>query len=554
MDTIRHYGRNSICGWIINAIAITAKNSVAARMFGCGREALNPIIQGSMLMQIMRINWGAQGWLTTSYIARGIARLGQAANGLGLWAVERVILVGRHSLVNRFLAWFRRAEEYGVRYGSKVLLGKAMGIVFPLALMILSQGSALQYLGAAIAVYYIWRQPRCGLCLVLAGLAFLPTAISGRLILFTLAAATVKRWRLGQPVNLTTGVEMPLLLFFGLVGIAVSTSVSRAGSASVLPLYGLYVSAFYMAAILPRREDVAGLLKGLLLAGLVAGLIGLVQYKSGIETSLSWIDLEQAEDIKTRVFGPFDNPNIFAEYLTFVLPAALAFMITEARLEMKAVWAGVLVVSGVALVATFSRGGWLATGASLLLLGLMWEPRLVLLMTAAIFVFPALAPDQVMSRASSIGSLQDSSNVFRLSIWLASLKMIATYCLSGIGPGTAAFNRIYPAFMIAGTPAIHTHNLFLQLALELGLPGLLAFLWLLLAVFSRSVAVLPALSYQDQGMLTAVVAALTGFLLHGAVDNVWYSPKMTLLFWLILGLAVAMGKEADGSAGVACDN
>ena len=71
--------------------------------------------------------------------------------------------------------------------------------------------------------------------------------------------------------------------------------------------------------------------------------------------------------------------------------------------------------------------------------------------------------------------------------------MIAAYWLTGIGPGTAAFNQVYPRFMIAGTPAIHSHNLYLQLALELGVPGLLAFLWLLLAVFSRSFMVLLSL-------------------------------------------------------------
>ncbi len=431
--------------------------------------------------------------------------------------------------------------------------GLAGGLLLALLVTMLPAKEAAKYVAAAIAVYYIWQRPQWGLYLILAGLAFLPTSLIGRLVLLTTGVAIVKRWVRGRCLTLLTGVDLPCGIFFALVGLAACSSVAKTGSLSVLPLYGLYLATFYLAAMLPRPRDVSWLLGGLLLAGMLAGLMGLLQYKSGIQTSLSWIDLKQAEEIKTRVFGPFDNPNIFAEYLTFVLPVALVLWLTERRFGGKLIWTGVAVVTGAALVATFSRGGWLAALTGVLVLGLVWEPRLLVLTALVAMALPALAPQQVVSRAASIGSLEDSSNVFRLSIWAASLKMIAAYWLTGIGPGTAAFNQVYPRFMIAGTPAIHSHNLYLQLALELGVPGLLAFLWLLLAVFSRSFMVLPRLSYHDRGVLAALLAALTGFLLHGAVDNVWYSPKLTLLFWLTLGLAVAMGKGAGGSAGAACN-
>ncbi len=61
--------------------------------------------------------------------------------------------------------------------------------------------------------------------------------------------------------------------------------------------------------------------------------------------------------------------------------------------------------------------------------------------------------------------------------------------------------------------------------------GLLAFLWLLLAVFPVHLWYCPGFLTMTGGVLAALLAALTGFLLHGAVDNVWYSPKLTLLFF-----------------------
>lgn len=429
--------------------------------------------------------------------------------------------------------------------------GLVSGLLLALLLTLLPAKEAVKYPVALVAAYYFWQQPLRGLYLVLAGLPFIPTAWLGKLLLASAVLAVGRAIWKGKKVLLPTGVDLPCLAFFILVGLAAVFSVARDSSLSVLPLYGLYLVGFYLAATLPRPRDVPWLLGGLLLAGALAALLGLWQYKSGIQTSLSWIDIKQAAAIKTRVFGPFDNPNIFAEYLTFVLPIALVLYCTDQRWLGRGVWAAVSGLAATALVLTFSRGGWLAAVAGVLVLGVLWEPKLLVATAVLVALLPMVASDQVIQRASSIGSLEDSSNTFRLSIWAAVLAMIRAYWLTGIGLGTTAFNQVYPHFMLAGTPAIHSHNLYLQLALELGLPGLTAFLWLLLAVLRRSFQALPQLSRRDQGVLAALLAALTGFLLHGAVDNVWYSPKLTLLFWLVLGFTVCLGKEADSPAGAA---
>ncbi|MDK2785309.1 MAG: hypothetical protein PWR11_1175, partial [Bacillota bacterium] len=106
-------------------------------------------------------------------------------------------------------------------------------------------------------------------------------------------------------------------------------------------------------------------------------------------------------------------------------------------------------------------------------------------------------------------------------------------------------------FMLAGTPAMHSHNLYLELALALGLPGLGAFFWLLMAAGGRALRALPRLNSREQGMLAALFSSLAGNLLHGAVDNVWYSPKLALLFWAVLGLLMALGREAEDPASAA---
>lgn len=432
------------------------------------------------------------------------------------------------------------------RYPSALGWGILAGLLLALILGFLPAAAAGKYLLALGAALLVWRRPLYGLYLFLAGLAFLPTLLAGELLAGVALLHFFRRACRGERLLTGTGVDLPLSAFFFLVLLGAVFSVTRRASFGVLPLYGLYFLAFYLMACLPRRSEVTWLLAGLLLAGAVTGLLGVLQYKSGIQTSLSWIDVKQAADIKTRVYATFDNPNIFAEYLTFVLPAALVFLLQEKRLLARVVWGGVLACAGIALILTFSRGAWLAVGFALVILGILWDRRLLVLLPLGFALLPLAAPEQVLTRAASIGSLEDSSNAFRLSIWVAVLRMIRAYWLTGIGLGSAAFSQVYPQFMLAGTPAMHSHNLYLELALQLGVPGLLAFLWLLLAVLSRVLQVLPKLANRERGVLAALVASLGGFLLHGAVDNVWYSPKLTLLFWAVLGLTLALGKEADG--------
>ena len=93
-------------------------------------------------------------------------------------------------------------------------------------------------------------------------------------------------------------------------------------------------------------------------------------------------------------------------------------------------------------------------------------------------------PSVVGTRIASIGSLEDSSNAFRVSIWIASLQMIRDYahrCRSR----AIAFSRVYRDYMIAGTPALHAHNLYLQVGIEMGIVGLLLLVWACLAAFLR---------------------------------------------------------------------
>jgi putative inorganic carbon (hco3(-)) transporter len=134
---------------------------------------------------------------------------------------------------------------------------------------------------------------------------------------------------------------------------------------------------------------------------------------------------------------------------------------------------------------------------------------------------------------------EDSSNNFRINVWMAVIEMIKDRPWLGIGPGNDAFNRVYPRYQQPGYTALSAYSVVLEIAVETGLIGIACFLWLLLVAFSQAwqrIQQLRKLGSREGFWLMAAVANMVGMLAHGLVDTVWYRPQVSTLWWLTIAL------------------
>lgn len=111
---------------------------------------------------------------------------------------------------------------------------------------------------------------------------------------------------------------------------------------------------------------------------------------------------------------------------------------------------------------------------------------------------------------------------------------------------------IYPKYALAGANfALHSHNLFLQIWVEMGVIGIVSFFALIFAFIRQSFSLMV---YRKRGGVCATVvlaaaAGVLGYLFQGLTDNVWYNYKMLLIFWIVVGLVSAgvnINKEKQG--------
>lgn len=105
----------------------------------------------------------------------------------------------------------------------------------------------------------------------------------------------------------------------------------------------------------------------------------------------------------------------------------------------------------------------------------------------------------------------------------------------GIGVGERAWRVIYPRFAVSGTKTVmHAHNVFLQVATELGIVGLTVFLLLLGVVLRRGM----------QGRNTVTLLAMAGALTMGLFDHLWYYPGLLVPFWSMLAFCAPREQKA----------
>jgi putative inorganic carbon (HCO3(-)) transporter len=286
------------------------------------------------------------------------------------------------------------------------------------------------------------------------------------------------------------------------------------------------------------------------------------------------------------------HPNEVAGALIWVLPVILAVFVIllirrpkdqELRTPRKG-WNKVLdfVVVLLCLGATFfifavfvfcqSRSGYIGLALTLIVLipialppKWRWYSLLFLLLLAVICgILLAVNWEAVHtwiagSNLEADPSLSLNSLAGRVEVWSRAIYGIQDFPFTGMGMNT--FRKVmpvlYPLFNIS--PEIdlgHAHNEFLQAALDLGIPGMIAFIalyigsfWMLADIWKATRIPLPGVDHWPlvTRLLTLGLAgSLLAHLLFGLTDAVALGAKPGILFWMLLGLVTALHQQVQG--------
>ena len=327
-----------------------------------------------------------------------------------------------------------------------------------------------------------------------------------------------------------------------------------------LLLWIAFVLVFWVAHhTVASRRGVRRLSASLVLVGVASGAYGLVQWL----TALGALGGTSAT-AGFQASGSFGNRNHYALFQEMLLLVGLGWLqmlwheglrkaaerveAQEAKAKASMVGLGVALI-GLSLLFSLSRSGiaFAAAGGALFLF-LTRRARGTFLAAAGGLLAAALwiGIGPVVSRFEVIPD-ELSGETGRTTVWRDSLGALSDFWLTG--SGASSFRYVYPMYRSFGGRRFYSwaHNDYLQVGIELGLPGLALAAALAFSIARRArsvrrelVAAASSLSQLHAGYCAAAVAVA----LHSFTDFGLHLPANAALFAVVLAAVSGMAPSA----------
>ncbi len=306
-----------------------------------------------------------------------------------------------------------------------------------------------------------------------------------------------------------------------------------------LPL--LLTIAYLFPFYFDKKNDYELLFKGIIYSLAFVSVYGILQYFLGLATLTPGF----------RISSVFHDPNIFSRYIligSFFVISHLLF--SKKHIISKTSLIIILIISLGCLFLTFSRSGY-ATFFIVLIIFLFFHqnkklkyiiiPPIILISIAA-FIF-------LYSQRVFVGdSIIEESSFNRIQLIFAGLDMISNNWFTGIGytnfPFIYSENYVVGVFqmslyqyeMLGG--AVSIHNWFVEVWAELGIFGLIAFLWFFIVLLKKiKRAVVKTSDEKVKSLLVGSYMMILIFLLHGFFYHTFISQ---FFFWIMLGVVFVL--------------
>jgi putative inorganic carbon (HCO3(-)) transporter len=346
-------------------------------------------------------------------------------------------------------------------------------------------------------------------------------------------------------------ILLGIYTFLGYLSIFYASDVALAKETLIYYLKNAIIG-LVVILLLKKEDHLKWAVWSLLAAGIFMGSISTYQVFTGHIGNTYWgfgrvLDNGGGD---FRLWGSIGDANYYAQIMVALIPFAVERFLHEKKLILRflSVWA--IFVFLVTIYYTFSRGGFLA----LLVVGFLIFARQpsrpytgLILLGILLFVGYQFVPAQYSQRIGSLFQLVPGENTTgkidtslqgRTSASIIGWTMFSDYPVLGVGVGNfnANFDR-YARQLGLSHEAGSAHNLYLEIAAERGLVGLLSFIAILYFTFrvlQRTKVSFLRKNFQEMANICdALTASLAGYLVGAA----FLHDAHIRYLWLLLGIA-----------------
>lgn len=256
--------------------------------------------------------------------------------------------------------------------------------------------------------------------------------------------------------------------------------------------------------------------------------------------------------------SPFTNYSVYGSFTAIFFLICLSRLLIDNSQYDHIMWIGWLTCFGSGLIMCFSRGVWLSviiavgfmllqlgrgvTHKKLLFVGIVFLVLLVCLSLPGVY-------DAFMERIFTTVDVDFASNQARIMRWGQAASMFLDSPILGKGYGAFAMLYEEDVSLVGGYIAqfqLGAHSEYLQVMAELGIVGLVVWMWLNLAFIHYGFRALSRITDNYfRSIIIGLMAAEISLMVHFIVNNLLNGDAIGVPFWGIYGLLPAVVKIAD---------
>lgn len=378
------------------------------------------------------------------------------------------------------------------------------------------------------------------------------------------------RWRVrGRLMPRTPlDVSIALLMVMLLVSVVVSADLDRSFPKLAGIVWGIAI-AYALIEYIRSEQDVEWMAVGV--AGIGAGvalltLLGTEWISSGkLLPSQVYAFLPRLLRNVPGTIQGWIHPNEAGGSLAFIVPFLFSVTIMQwnqtqderrskgiARLRGWLASQGVIIPLGftaMVLVLTQSRSALFGVGIALIVFcAIRWRLLRAILIVAGVISLivlilqgPGLIEPILIGSGGQGGVAGTLDFAGRQEVWQRALYAVQDFPFTGVGLNMfdPVSKVLYPYFLIGPDAVLeHAHNNLLQVTMDLGVPGLVAYLGLVVAFgYMVGEVYIHGASYLERAVALGLGLGMMAHQIFGLTDAVKLGSKPGIIFWVMLGLA-----------------
>jgi len=272
----------------------------------------------------------------------------------------------------------------------------------------------------------------------------------------------------------------------------------------------------------------------------------------------------------TQLTSTIGQRNWISNYLFMLMPLIFIFFLTEKKTKIKityflllsVIYLNLIILQSlsirITIIITAILGVALLFKLKLVKVFLQNKKWLILLIATFILISVFYSTDNTLNRSPSILEQrmlpaykgEDLSINRTLLTWNTAYKMLKNRPLFGVGIGIFKMQYLFyqgelledlPGYLPYYTNSQEAHNEYLQLLVELGILGLVSFLFIFYFFYKKILFVLfyENVSNREKTILWGLLMGISGFLIHCLFTFPLHVPALGMTFFGLMGVTVA---------------